>query len=106
MNEKTKMMVLVLLIFRCAGLSPAFAQVQQAWVAQYDGVPNAMAVDDVGNLYVTGSSVSSRGTGLFDYLTVKYDAFGRQQWAARSNGGCGSERHITVDNTGNVPLGT
>ena len=80
----------------------------QEWVATYDGpgsgydYPRAIAVDNSGNVYVTGSSLT--GTN-YDYATVKYDAAGTQEWVATYNG---SGNHIdipvalAVDGTGNV----
>jgi hypothetical protein len=82
---------------------------QEAWVARYNGPGNdiddaeAMAVDDAGNVYVTGYSTGS--DGLLDYATVKYDSVGQQQWVARYNGPGNSydvATAIAVDNAGNV----
>ena len=63
---------------------------QEQWVARYNGPANgpdygqAIAVDNAGNIYVTGWS---RGAGTdFDYATIKYDSAGQQQWAARYHG--------------------
>ncbi len=59
----------------------------QVWVSRYDGpgagsdAANAIAVDPSGNVYVTGIS-DGIGTGL-DYVTIKYDSTGVQQWASR-----------------------
>ncbi len=78
------------------------AQGNQLWVARYNGPGNvddeayAIAVDNLGNVYVTGLS------GL-DYATVKYDANGNQLWVARYNGnGLDFANAIAVDNSGNV----
>jgi len=63
--------------------------VQEAWVARYDGLASsddyarAMAVDAAGNVYVTGYSQS---LDRMEYVTVKYNATGIQQWIARYNG--------------------
>jgi len=60
------------------------------WAARYDGpahdrdMPNAIAFDSSGDVYVAGASI---GIGTdFDYATVKYDSNGTEQWARRYNG--------------------
>ncbi len=50
----------------------------------YDDIPTAIAVDNLNNVFVTGTSDQTSGTGN-DYLTIKYDAFGNQQWTAYYN---------------------
>ena len=61
------------------------------WIAFYNGpadsvdIPYAIALDDLGNVYVTGWSCGS-GTGYPDYATVKYDTNGNEKWVARYNG--------------------
>ena len=77
---------------------------QEQWVARYNGPANgpdygqAIAVDNAGNIYVTGWS---RGAGTdFDYATIKYDSAGQQQWAARYHGpgtGLDQANAIAVD---------
>src|SRR6266496_788844 len=57
----------------------------EAWVARYNGPgysdnANAVAIDALGNVYVTGASVGSSFD--YDYATIKYDTSGRQQWVA------------------------
>jgi uncharacterized delta-60 repeat protein len=78
------------------------------WVARYDAgngadIAYSLAVDGLGNVYVTGGSNGS-GTQN-DYATIKYTTLGVQQWAARYDGPAngGDEAHsIAVDGTGNV----
>jgi hypothetical protein len=78
-------------------------------VARYDGQinyydeANAIAVDDMGNIYVTGYSWGS-GTN-WDYATVKYDPNGIEQWVERYNGpgnGDDDATAIVLDNGGNI----
>jgi uncharacterized delta-60 repeat protein len=86
------------------------SNVQEEWVARYNGPGNsldaalAIAVDGSGNSYVAGWS-DRNGNFDFDYATIKYNASGTQQWVARYNGpGNGIDRAnaIAVDNAGNV----
>jgi hypothetical protein len=82
----------------------------EGWVARYNGTGNspdlakAIAVDDSGNLYVTGQSRGS-DTG-FDYVTIKYDPSGTAQWVKRYNNdsvnGADRATAIAVDGLGNV----
>ncbi|MBN2356771.1 SBBP repeat-containing protein [candidate division KSB1 bacterium] len=47
-------------------------------------MPNDIAVDHFGNVYVTGYS---EGIGYDrDYITIKYDSTGKEQWVSRYNG--------------------
>ena len=87
----------------------------EQWVARYDGPVTgyalfgdyaaAIAVDNAGNVYVTGGSEDSISHGYWDYATVKYDASGVEQWVARYDG---PQNHIddataiVVDNAGSV----
>jgi uncharacterized delta-60 repeat protein len=85
------------------------AGITQEWVARYDGPGNgvdwsmAIAVDDSGNVYVTGGS---RGIGTDDdYATIKYSDSGIEQWVERYNGPGSAVDYanaIVVDYAGNV----
>ena len=82
----------------------------ELWVARYDnngGVAGdsagALALDDSGNVYVTGSS--DGGSTELDYATVKYDGDGNQVWVARHNGfgnGDDTANSLAVDASGSV----
>lgn len=81
----------------------------ERWVARYDGPGNgpdeatALAVDDSGNVYVTGYSENLYM--LTDYATLKYDSSGIEQWEARYEGPIGlfdEATAISVDTAGNV----
>ena len=80
-----------------------------AWVRRYNGPENlcdgaeAIAVDDSGNVYVTGWSYGS-GTEE-DYVTIKYYPNGDTAWVRRYNGpGNDGDKAfaIAVDDSGNV----
>ncbi len=89
---------------------PLFAQsVDTAWVRRYNGPgygndrANAIAVDDSGNVHVTGSSFAVGASD--DYATVKYDANGDTAWVRRYVGpGNNSDQAqaIGLDDSGNV----
>ena len=79
----------------------------ELWVARYNGpaggdFANSLAVDNDGNVYVTGNSAGI-GT-LDDYATIKYDASGNQLWVTRFAGPVGTDiaNSLAVDNDGNV----
>jgi hypothetical protein len=81
-----------------------------AWVRRYDGpghhgdFADAIAVDDSGNVYVTGAS-QSNGIYEEDFVTVKYYPNGDTAWARRYNGPADSldwANAIAVDGSGNV----
>jgi uncharacterized delta-60 repeat protein len=86
------------------------AQVTAQWASIYNGISNdtdqvsAIAVDNSGNVYVTGFSKTS-GTGK-DIATLKYNSDGQQVWVARYNNinanGDDVPTAIAFDNSGNV----
>lgn len=69
------------------------SQGTQLWVARYgtgstrENEANAIKVDKNGNVYITGfTTVSHTGYANADYLTIKYNSAGVQQWVATHNG--------------------
>ena len=86
---------------------------RQLWVARYAGpsgpphsaydVANAIAVDALGYVYVTG--YSDGGDTSYDYATIKYDSDGNELWEARYNGmgnGYDYAHAIALDSSGSV----
>ena len=83
----------------------------QQWVIRYNGPgnsddgtngTNAVAVDSSGNVYVAGWSAGTENT---DYVVIKYNSNGDQQWAERYNGpgnGYDAPYGIALDSSGNV----
>ncbi|MCH8344096.1 MAG: hypothetical protein IH983_08905 [Planctomycetes bacterium] len=81
-----------------------------AGVRRYDFVnnfdrANAIAVDESGNVYVTGQFINEAGCCNYDFGTLKYDAAGSFQWVATHNGPASQwdEAHnIALDGLGHV----
>lgn len=81
----------------------------QQWLATYNGTGNGfdeaydVAVDTLGNVYVTGGS--DYGSQQSNYVTIKYDSNGAQQWATPYNGtgnGIDAATNIFLDDQLNV----
>lgn len=79
------------------------------WEARYNGPgnftdePTGIAVDKFGNVFVTGFSYG--GASDYDYVTIKYNSSGVQQWVDRYNGTADStdkSNSIAVDALGNI----
>jgi uncharacterized protein YgiM (DUF1202 family) len=80
-----------------------------AWVRRYDGPEHfsdsavAVAVDEWGHVYVTGSSWISQTD--CDYLTIKYSPNGNMSWLRRYDGPASGRDHaadLALDNIGNI----
>jgi hypothetical protein len=82
---------------------------EELWVARYTGPiygeddASALAVDQYGNVYVTGWS---RGVvTAWDYVTIKYDTDGNELWVRRYNGPANTvdyAQDLALDTRGNV----
>lgn len=85
------------------------AQVNIQWQTRYTSAGSNidraedMVIDAAGNVYVTGLGQGTSGN--FDFVTIKYDNNGNQQWVAQYNGpgnGLDEAHAIAVDASGNV----
>ena len=81
----------------------------QVWAAYFNGEANSddmaqtITLDDSGNVYVAGTSTGN-GTG-YDFVVVKYNSLGQQQWESRFDGSIHGDDYLedaVVDNSGNV----
>lgn len=79
------------------------------WDYSYDGTGNqydmghSIEVDSLGNSYVVGDSDGGPAS-MMDYITIKLDSNGNQQWAERYVGSNAYDygHDISIDNSGNV----
>jgi uncharacterized delta-60 repeat protein len=79
------------------------------WVRRYNGSDNnwddgqALTVDAAGNVYVTGRTYSD--STYFNYITIKYNSAGEQQWLGQYDGPSNNDDGavaLVVDGSGNV----
>lgn len=106
---QTKNLLFILFISFLFNSGSTYSQATQEWVATYNGSGNgadyltAMALDNSGNVYVTGASWG--GSSEYDIVTIKYSPSGVQLWAAIYNGLSDTAdvpAAIAVDALGNV----
>ncbi len=80
----------------------------ELWVKRYNGTDNnddygnSIVIDNFGNSYVTGASTTVND---LDYVTIKYDANGNQQWISTYNGpgnGIDFPSSNAIDAQGNI----
>lgn len=101
--------IFLIFIFFIAFSIQSIAQVNIQWQTRYTSAGNNidraedMVIDATGNVYVTGLGQGTSGN--FDFVTIKYDNNGVQQWIAQYNGpgnGLDEAHAIAVDASGNV----
>jgi uncharacterized delta-60 repeat protein len=101
--------IFLIFIFFIAFSVKSIAQVNIQWQTRYTSAGNNidraedMVIDASGNVYVTGLGQGTSGN--FDFVTIKYDNNGVQQWIAQYNGpgnGLDEAHAIAVDASGNV----
>jgi len=96
-----KNQITFLILFILLNFCSLQAQVTQEWVQIYNGPGNnddraiSLAVDNSGNIYVTGTSGG-------DYATIKYNSSGVQLWIKRYDVGWDNASSLAIDDSGNV----
>ena len=90
------------------------SQVQQEWVVRYNNYhsqgwdePVGLVTDNLGNIYVAGSGAGNNiiDSWEYEYVTIKYNSNGVQQWLKRFNRDSNQTDmaiNLTIDNLGNV----
>ena len=82
------------------------------WVSRYDGPDSdfdearVIALDHFGNIFVSGRSYATQPyTPEYDFLTIRYNAGGVEEWTHRYNGTGDSQDNVNamvVDDIGNL----
>lgn len=70
----------------------------------YPCEPNDVAVDAMGNVYVAGSTIEGEPFA-YDFMTIKYNSSGVEQWTRTYNGtgkGVDMDTRIAIDAAGNI----
>jgi len=86
--------------YNAAGVEQWVARYHAPGISKYGAV--ALAVDDLGNVYVTGTE------GIYNsnhFVTIKYNNAGIEQWVARYNSHRdydGGLADLTIDDSGNI----
>ncbi|MBK7447495.1 MAG: SBBP repeat-containing protein [Ignavibacteria bacterium] len=107
MNNITK--IFLTLLLTVSSVNYLFSQVTQEWVSRFSQITNsndgasAIIVDSSDNIYITGGSIGA-GTQS-DYVTIKYNSNGIQQWIKIYNGsgnGADIADAIAIDKENNI----
>jgi len=101
-----KRKILIILFIFSVNSIDIYSQVHQDWTATYDydngdGGFRYITTDNDGNVIVSGGIGSNHG----DYLTIKYNSDGAQQWVSTYNGTANDEDAVfslTVDRSNNI----
>jgi hypothetical protein len=80
----------------------------QQWIAVYhtpnaDGIGSDLVIDSAGNVYVTGSGNTTPDNS--DFITIKYNSLGVQQWVSVYNGPANNidlASKILIDRSGSL----
>jgi ankyrin repeat protein len=84
---------------------------KQAWAVRYgepndaQNYPSEAAVDEFGNVYVTGATSTLDLDGFNGFTTIKYDKSGQKVWSAKyvhGKGEYGSNQSLTIDEKGGI----